>query len=184
MARPTWAVTGALAVCGILAAMSGVTAATRVVSFIVEDSYPPISAGPGVRSDGNPEFFDYRIDPYHPLNWCVDAAPFSQGNLFVRLNRKLDGEAGVLRCSDNPDSGGVALGIPRNVTLTIGNDAVCDLLAHPSTRLPVTDGANVPWNISSSTGPCTRTASSLAPDSRTSWTPTPTTSTPRARAAW
>lgn len=159
MARQTWAVTGALAVCGVLVALSGVTAATTVVRFIVDDSYPPVLpggvAGPGVRSDGNSEYFDYRIDPNHPLNWCVDAAPFSQGNLFVRLNRKLDGEAGVLRCNENLDSGGVNNGIPRNVTLTIGNDAVCDLLADPSTSLTVTDSANVDWNVSSSTGPCT-----------------------------
>ena len=76
MARPIWAVSGALAVCGILAALSGVSAATTTVaSFLIDDAYP--GAGPGVRSDGKGEYADYRIDPTPPVNWCVDAAPFS-----------------------------------------------------------------------------------------------------------
>lgn len=151
MARPTLGVTGALAVCGIVAALSGVTAATTVVSFKIHDGFPLEAAG--VRSDGNNEgeYSDYRIDPLPPLNRCVDAAPYSQGLLFVRLNRKMDGDAGVLHCSD-PDVGG----IPRNVTLTIDDQPVCDLLAADlDAGLLVTDAANVAWNTALSTGPCT-----------------------------
>jgi hypothetical protein len=65
------------------------------------------------------------------------------------LNRKLDGDAGVQRCSDNPDGGGVDLGIPRNITLTIDDDAVCGLLADPLAGLPVT------WTTGSSPLSCT-----------------------------
>jgi hypothetical protein len=154
MVRPTWGVTGALAVCGILAAWSGVVAATTVVRFVINDDFPG-DGEPGVRSDGNPVYADYRIDPIPPVNWCVDAAPYSQGLLFVRLNRKLDGDAGVQRCSDYPDGGGVNMAIPRNITLTIDDDAVCDLLADPFAGLTVTDGGNLAWNIGSSSPPCT-----------------------------
>jgi hypothetical protein len=88
------------------------------------------------------------------LNWCVDAEPASPGNLIIHLNRKLDGPAGVLRCSDNPDEGGVDFGVPRNFTLRINNDAVCDLLADPLAGLPLVDGSDVPWNGATSVPPC------------------------------
>jgi len=100
MARPTRAVAGALAVCGILAALSGVTAATTVISFVIYDA--PVGER-GVRSDGNGGYFDYRIVPTTPLNWCVDAAPYTQGLLFVRLNRKLDGDAGEITSLRTPE---------------------------------------------------------------------------------
>jgi len=154
MARPTRAVTAAVAVCGILAALSGVTAATTVVSFGIFD--PPPGA-PGLSSDGKGAYEDFRIAPNNPVNWCVDAAPYSgQGLLFVRLNRKLDGDAGVLRCSDNvfPYPTGSTPADPRNVTLTIGDVAACNQLADPDAGLPVTDAANIPWTIGLSNGPC------------------------------
>ncbi|MGE0359859.1 MAG: hypothetical protein AB7H93_06590 [Vicinamibacterales bacterium] len=165
MARPTWAVTAAVATCGILAALSGVTAATTVVSFMIDDTFPALVAGgaaaaPGVTSDGLAEdgaYADYRIDPTPPLNWCVDAAPYSQGLLFVRLNRKLDGDAGVLRCTANlnPNVVSPVFGIQRNVTLTINSLDACDRLAEPDAGLPVKDSANADWNLSAKTLPCT-----------------------------
>ena len=116
--------------------------------------------GAGVYSDaatmptptGTMAYADYRIGSL-PLNWCVEAEPAPPGNLFVLLNRKLDGPAGVLRCSENPDGDGNT-GVPRNFTLRIASDAVCDLLADPAAGLPLTDGGGVDWDASSSTTPC------------------------------
>jgi hypothetical protein len=116
------------------------------------------AGGPGAFSDaattGTNEYFDYRIDPDPTLNWCVDAAPASPGNLITHLNRKLDGAAGVLRCSDNLDGDGEGLGVQRNFTLRIDNDAVCDLLAEPDAGLPLVDGSDAPWNGTTSIPPC------------------------------
>ncbi len=101
-------------------------------------------------------YFDYRIDPYPMLNWCVGAEPASPGNLIVGLNRKLDGPAGVLRCSDNPDGGGVNFGVPRNFTLRINNETVCDLLADPTAGLflSLIEADGDAWDPDSSTPPC------------------------------
>ena len=135
--------------------VSAAGAATTLVSFTIDDSYPN-ATGPGVFSDaattGTTVYADYRIGPL-PLNWCVDAEPFSPGNLFVRLNRKLDGEAGVLRCSENPDDFGNP-GVPRNFTLKIANDDVCGRLADPTAGLPLVDGSGGPWVPGSSSLPC------------------------------
>ena len=145
-------------VAGLSAAVawSGVTAApTTVLSVTIDDTYP--GGGAGVYSDaattptGTMVYADYRIGSL-PLNWCVEAEPAPPGNLFVLLNRKLDGPAGVLRCSENPDGGGNP-GVPRNFTLQIANEAVCDLLADPAAGLPLTDVGGVGWDASSSI-PC------------------------------
>lgn len=152
MAKPTWGVMAAMVVCGIFADWSNIGAATTVVSFVIHE---PTGVA-GVRTDnvGDGTYEDFRINPSNPANWCVDATPYSQGLLFVRLNRKLDGDAGSLRCSDHLDGDG-NLGVPRNVRLTILNDQACDLLADPLAGLPVTDSASLPWNNTSSSGPCT-----------------------------
>jgi hypothetical protein len=125
-----------------------------VLNFTIDDLYP--GTGPGAFSDaattGTPAYADYRIGPL-PLNWCVDAEPAPPGNLFIRVNRKLDGEAGVLRCSENPDGDG-NLGVPRNFVLRINNDDVCDRLADPAAGLPLVDAGGVAWNSASSGLPC------------------------------
>ena len=143
----------------VATALPGVTAQVRtVVSFAIDDGYPgsvPAGSGAGVFSDASGTYFDYRIDPAPQLNWCVDAEPAPPGNLFIRLNRKLDGEAGVLRCSENLDgSGGMTNGVPRNFTLRIANDAACDELANSAAGLPLTDSLNDAWNVSGSALPC------------------------------
>jgi hypothetical protein len=134
---------------------SAAGAAATLVSFTIDDSYPG-TTGPGVFSDaattGTTAYADYRIGPL-PLNWCVDAEPSSPGNLFIRLNRKLDGEAGVLRCSENQDNAGNP-GVPRNFRLRIAINDVCDRLADPAAWLPLTDASGGPWIPGSSSLPC------------------------------
>ncbi|MCA1563959.1 MAG: hypothetical protein LC804_28170 [Acidobacteria bacterium] len=81
---------------------------------------------------------------------CVDAEPFPVGNLFIRLNRKLDGEDGVLRCSEQPADGGG--GVPRNFVLRVNSDQACQILSDPLAGLPVTDNVGQPWT--SGAGAC------------------------------
>ena len=148
---------------GVVATLAGAAgAATTLVSFTIDDMYPgtvlPATAA-GVFSDaattGTMAYADYRIDPLSQLNWCVDAEPFSPGNLFIRLNRKLDGEAGVLRCSENADNSGTGnLGVPRNFALRIANDDACDRLADPAAELPVVEASGVAWDPVNSSLPC------------------------------
>lgn len=132
------------------------SAATTLVSFTIDDSYPGVGAG--VFSDaavsGTGDYADYRIDPDPPLNWCVEAEPYAPGNLFVRLNRKLDGDAGVLRCTENPRDGSTDLGTQRNFVLRIDNDEACDILSDPSAELPLTDAGGTPWDAATSAGLC------------------------------
>jgi hypothetical protein len=144
----------ALALCaGVAATLSSVTfAATTLVSFTIDDAFPAPGPGPGVFSDGTTAYADYRIGPL-PLNWCVEAEPAPPGNLFILLNRKLDGPAGVLRCGENPDEDGNP-GIPRNFVLRIANDDACDLLADPAAGLPLEDAGGTAWNPGSSGLPC------------------------------
>ena len=133
------------------------SAATTLVSFTIDDTFAP-GGGAGVFSDaavsGTNHYADYRIDPAPPLNWCVDAEPYSAGNLFVRLNRKLDGDAGVLRCTENPGPDGQPLGTQRNFVLRIALEEACDILSDPLAGLPVTDAAGTAWDPASSTGVC------------------------------
>lgn len=118
-----------------------------VVSFTIDDSYPGQS-GPGVFSDagetGASSYHDYRVDPQEYLNWCVDGEPAPPGNLFVRLNRKLDGAAGVLRCTENPRPDG-ELGTQRNFVLRIADREACGIASDPAAGLPVVDANGAPW---------------------------------------
>ena len=129
----------------VAAAGSGATAAaTTVLQVAIDDGFPA-SGGPGVFSDAattlTNSYDDYRIGPSGPsdLNFCVEAEPAPPGNLFILLNRKLDGPAGVLRCSENG-------GTSRNFVLKIANEDVCDLLAEPAAGLELTNAAGIPWN--------------------------------------
>lgn len=145
---------------GLLAIVAGTapSAATTLVSFSIDDTFFA-GGGAGVFSDaadsGTNHYADYRIDPASPLNWCVDAEPYSPGNLFVRLNRKLDGDAGVLRCTENPGPDGQTPGTQRNVVLRIAAKEACDILSDPLAGLPLTDAAGTAWDPASSTGVCT-----------------------------
>jgi hypothetical protein len=150
----------AVSVMALFVSMTSVLAQSSLVTFTIDGTYPgsvPAAGGAGVFSDatntGTDTYSDYRIDPNPYLNWCVDAQPGSAGNLFVRLNRKLDGDAGSLRCSENPRPDG-AFGVPREFVLKIANDAACDILADPLAGLPLTDAYGNPWNTSGSLTPC------------------------------
>lgn len=144
---------------GLLVAgtLSAPSAQTRVVTFLIDDTFPA-SAGPGVFSDadvsGTNWYADYRIDPAPPLNWCVDAEPYSAGNLFVRLNRKLDGDAGTMRCTEHPNQTDGELGKQRNFVLRIASKQACDYLSDDAAGLPLVDAAGFPWNPESSSGLC------------------------------
>ena len=124
----------------VAAAGSGArAAATTVLQVAIDDGFPASvgSVGSGVFSDAattlTNSYDDYRIGPSGPsdLNFCVEAEPAPPGNLFILLNRKLDGPAGVLRCSENG-------GTSRNFVLKIANQDVCDLLAEPAAGLNLT----------------------------------------------
>lgn len=143
----------------VLGSMAAPSAGTTLVSFMIDDFFPVVG-GAGVFSDGGGEpdtnsYHDYRLDPSPPVNWCVEAAPYSAGNLFVRLNRKLDGDAGTMRCTENPRSPGQANGVQRNFVLRISSDQACDILSDPAARLPLTDPAGAAWDEVSSVTPCT-----------------------------
>jgi len=149
----------AVSVTALFVAMTSVLAQSSLVTFTIDGTYPgslPAPSGAGVFSDaantGTDSYSDYRIDPHPYLNWCVDAEPSSPGTLFVRLNRKLDGDAGSLRCSENPRPDN-ALGVPREFVLKIANGAACDILADPLAGLPLKDAFGNPWTTGGST-PC------------------------------
>jgi hypothetical protein len=141
----------AVSVIALFVAATSLLARSSLVKFTIDSTYPGhfAAGGAGVFSDaansGTDTYSDYRIDPNPYLNYCVDAEPDSTGALFVRLNRKLDGDAGTLRCSENlrPDG---ELGVPREFVLKIADNTVCDILADPLAGLPLTDKDGLPWN--------------------------------------
>lgn len=139
----------------LLGAMNTPSASVGALSFTIDDSFPA-AGGPGVFSDGAGDaphaYADYRVDESSALNWCVEAQPYSAGNLFIRLNRKLDGDAGVMRCTDNPGPDGPN-GVQRNFVLRIDNEQVCNILSDPDAGLPLTDGSDATWQPGS--GGCT-----------------------------
>ncbi len=141
----------------VVGALAIPSAQSSVVSFTIDDAFPS-AGGAGVSSDGTITgtnwYADYRINTADPLNWCVDAEPYPAGNLFVRLNRKLDGDAGVLRCTENPGPIPGEPGTQRNFVLRIANDAACDILSDPLAGLPLTDVNGEPWDTALSTGAC------------------------------
>jgi hypothetical protein len=148
--------TTGLLVAGTLAVPS---AATTYVRFTITDLGGDAGVSSDAGVDGTNEYADYRIDPSPPLNWCVDAEPYSAGNLFVRLNRKLDGDAGVLRCTENEGPVAGQPGTQRNFVLRIASKEACDILSDPDAGLPLTDAIGDEWVASSaagvgSAGPC------------------------------
>jgi hypothetical protein len=119
---------GAVSVC--LAAAFAVAAAAKgpatvsVVSFSIDGPSPPYAV---TGDEFGSAYADYRIaattsntDP----DYCVEASPESSGFLFVRLNRKLDGDSGSMYCGL---FGGVGT-TPRHYSLTINAQEICDEL--------------------------------------------------------
>jgi hypothetical protein len=118
------AVVCALAVgAGILA--TGTWAATvSVVSFTIDEAPAPTYVLFSDRAlTGTNEYKDYRLGngQQSDLNFCLEAD--ATRNLFVRFNRKLDGESGVQRCDTSDDQYGA--GVQRQYLLEIRNSAAC-----------------------------------------------------------
>jgi hypothetical protein len=105
---------------GIAVFSPGVWAATVwVVTFTIDDG--PVYA---LSSDGKGTYKDYRIDMggESDVNFCVEAD--ATRSLFIKLNRKLDGDAGVQRCDTTPDHF-YGTGVQRQYRLEIRNDSAC-----------------------------------------------------------
>ncbi len=85
---------------------------------VAGDGTDPVSAGGAV-------YRDYRLGTglVTDVNYCVEASP-AASLLFVRLNRKLDGDSGTQYC-------GLYDGSPRQFVLTIDNAEACaELWSH------------------------------------------------------
>jgi hypothetical protein len=138
---------------GVFLAMSWLpleSAGVTVLKFVIDDDFPGNPAfDPGAFSDGVPEYADYRVYS-DSFNYCVQAEPYPPGNLFVRLNRNLDGDSGTQRCSDNG-------GTPRQFVLQIHNATACGYLASAYNTADPGDEDGVfdlAGNSYGGTGPC------------------------------
>ena len=111
--------------CAIAASVLAATSQAKgptvwLASFTIDNSPTNAVFSDAVEAD----YEDYRLgtglesDP----NFCVEASPNSS-LLFVRLNRKLDGDAGFMRC-DTPTHEW-SQGRQRQFTLKITNDSAC-----------------------------------------------------------
>lgn len=95
-----------------------------LMTFTIENGFgvagdgvdPVIPGGPGV-------YKDYRLGTQLPgdRDYCVETSPTTQ-LLFIRLNRKLDGDTGTQYC-------GLFGGTPRQFFLTINSASVCNELS-------------------------------------------------------
>lgn len=125
---------------GILAAATAAASAkgpsVQVVTFTIDATTPQavfsdghaVSA-PAPYTDSADTYKDFRLtagtvaDP----NYCVEASPDNSGSLFVRLNRKLDGDAGFQYCQLYAPGA-----TQRQFTLHITEPAACDELVSTS----------------------------------------------------
>jgi len=99
-------------------------ATLKVLSFVIDDTM-------AVRSDGNGPYMDFRVPGAGAINYCVDAALDGSGGAFIRLNRKLDGDAGYQYC-------GMFGGTPRQFTLSITDSSACNAIANMPAPCSVT----------------------------------------------
>ena len=129
-------------------------AADEPLVVTIIDGYPAsVGSSAGVFSDGLGDYRDWTLDPPGIYtNWCVAAAPFSPGNLFLQFNRKLDGLSGTMRCTENERPDG-QLGRARQYVLRIANDTACEILRTANAGLQLWATGGVPWV--SGAGPCT-----------------------------
>jgi hypothetical protein len=112
---------------GIAVFSPGARAATLwVVTFTINDA-PSTSPAYAVSSEseatGTNEYKDYRLGTGEQtdLNFCLEAD--ATRSLFIRFNRKLDGESGVERCDTPDDLYGV--GAQRQYRIEVRNDSAC-----------------------------------------------------------
>ncbi len=155
------------ALCAIvfgIAVFSPVTRAATVwvVSFTIDDT--PVTNDPNAVSSvadsaGTPDYKDYRLgsgqqsDP----NFCLEAD--ATRNLFIRFNRKLDGDAGVQRCDTPNDEHGV--GVQRQYRLEVRNNSACVELG-ANNYLPEASEWNAPCEITGGVNPRIRMGSLFA----------------------
>lgn len=109
---------------------------TIVTSFSITEDNTYWGLRSDVEATGTNAYADYRIDPtINQLNQCVQAEP-TTGTLFIRFNRKLDGDAGVVHCDPAPGSH-----LPpsaRQYRLQINDPDICGLLAEADAGLAAT----------------------------------------------
>jgi hypothetical protein len=130
-----FALSCALAAVAAAAVSAAKTATVQVLTFSID-----ATANQAVFADGrnppNGEYKDYRLttavtDP----NYCVEASPESGGLTFIRLNRKLDGDAGYQYCGLYAIDPTNTPATPRQYALTIpAADACAELFANGYTE--------------------------------------------------
>ena len=135
---------------GFLAAATAAASAkgpsVPVVTFTIDATTPQAVFGdghaanaPSPYTDPYDTYKDFRLttgaaaDP----NYCVEASPDNTGSLFVRLNRKLDGDAGYQYCQLY-----AAGSTQRQFTLHITEPAACNELVNTSYISPTDLDAN------------------------------------------
>ena len=132
-------------------------AAVSVASFTIDEAPAPTYA---VFSDravtGTNEYKDYRLGTgqQSDLNFCLEADV--SRNLFVRFNRKLDGESGVERCDTPDDLYGT--GKQRQYLIEIRNESSCQELG-VNGYLPAAPTWNAPCLITGGVNPRIRMGS-------------------------
>jgi len=127
-------------VVGLLMAVNLATGRAAPTTTVTSFSITGDNTYWGLLSDdqdtGSNAYADYRIDSTtNQLNECVQAEP-TTGTLFIRFNRKLDGDAGVLHCDPAPGSH-----LPpsaRQYRLQINDPNICDLLGEADAGLAAT----------------------------------------------
>jgi hypothetical protein len=96
-----------------------------LITFTIDEGYPVYGDGLAASGDIAGTYKDYRLGTGQPndANYCVEASP-SANLLFVRLNRKLDGDSGTQYC-------GLYGGSPRQFFVTINDRTACyELSSH------------------------------------------------------
>lgn len=116
----------AVLILGLALASLSLNAAAKVwlITFTIDDGYSVAGDGRTAPGDIPGTYKDYRLetDPTDPsgVNYCVEASP-SANLLFIRMNRKLDGETGTQDCGLNGGS-------PRQFFVTINDETACNEL--------------------------------------------------------
>jgi hypothetical protein len=156
-------------ICALLAGVAILAPGTRaatvsLVSFSIDEAAAPTYA---VFSDramtGTNEYKDYRLSGggESDLNFCVEAD--ATRSLFIRFNRKLDGESGVERCDTPDDQYGT--GRQRQYLLEIRNASACAELG-ANGYLPNAEAWTAPCTITGGVNPRIRMGSLFGKNAR------------------
>jgi hypothetical protein len=139
----------AIAGCGLLLAVCpiGMTAAakpsaTAVATFWFEDGFDLAGDGLGAETPSTLGLYkDYRLATAgtDDINYCVEAGPDATG-LFIRLNRKLDGDAGFQYCDTYAPPSTTRL--KRDITLHIRSAVACEELENAPPGYVTSDGGS------------------------------------------